>query len=353
MKDKTRVIIENVKPQINCGEFPIKRVEGEMVEVSADIFCDGHDSLSAELIYRKSGAKEWNYIPMAHLVNDTWSAEIQTAESGAYEYSVHAWVDHFKTWRRDLMKRIEAETDYETDLIIGAELIENTVLEYNLIEARDKEYLEKTAQLFRNTNIPAAERANPVTNDELYSVMIKYPLRKNLVRYVKELQVMVDPEKARFSAWYELFPRSVGVNGKKHGSFRDLISHLEYVDDLGFDTLYLPPIHPIGETKRKGPNNTPEADESDPGSPWAIGSKDGGHKSIHPDLGAFEEFDELVKKAKDRGIDIALDIAFQCSPDHPYVKEHPEWFKHRPDGSIQYAENIPKKYEDIYPFDFE
>ncbi|MFP4543482.1 MAG: alpha-1,4-glucan--maltose-1-phosphate maltosyltransferase [Candidatus Kapaibacterium sp.] len=352
MRNNKRVIIENLKPQVNCGEFPIKRVLGESVEVTADIICDGHDVLSAELLYRYND-NEFKNISMNLHVNDKWQAGFVVQKTGIYSYTVQAWPDHFKTWHRDILKKIDAEVEYAPDLITGADLIDETLKTYSEMDGAGRTFLENTADYLRNEDTAPEERASVLMNGELFAVMAMYPVRKNAVKHEKELIVLSEPIKARFSAWYELFPRSVGVNGKPHGTFSDVEGHLDYISALGFDVLYLPPIHPIGESKRKGKNNSTSAEEGEPGSPWAIGGKEGGHKAIHPDLGTMDDFISLVQAAKVKGIDIALDIAFQCSPDHPYVMEHPEWFRHRPDGSIQYAENPPKKYEDIYPFDFE
>jgi starch synthase (maltosyl-transferring) len=296
------VVIEGVRPEVDCGRYPIKRVVGEEVAVEADVFADGHDVVVCELIYRKSGDKGWNAVPMAFLGNDRWRASFCVEQVGRYEYSVRGWTDPLQTWKRDLEKRKAAGQDIAIDLKIGAE-----------IEARPQ---------------------------------------RTVATYEQVLEVVVDPLRARFSTWYELFPRSTRADGK-HGGFRDVIERLPYVAEMGFDVLYLPPIHPIGVTARKGKNNAVAAQPGDVGSPWAIGAKEGGHKAVHPDLGSLADFDSLVSEARKLGLDIALDIAFQCSPDHPYVKEHPEWFRWRPDGTVQYAENPPKKYQDIYPFEFE
>ena len=302
---KARVVIENIAPQVDCGLFPIKRVVGEPVVVEADVFADGHDVVSCVLLYRSGRAAEWSRIPMAPLGNDRWTARFVPREMGRYQYSVLGWIDHLATWRRDIAKKQEAGQDVSVDLLRGKQLEQ---------EGIDEE---------------------------------------TLVQHEPPLAVEVDRERARFSSWYELFPRSAGDRPGVHGTLADVEARLPYVASMGFDVLYLPPIHPIGVTERKGPNNRAGASPTDPGSPWAIGSEAGGHKAIHPSLGTLEDFKRLVAKASDLGVEIALDIAFQCSPDHPYVRAHPEWFLKRPDGSIQYAENPPKKYQDIYPFHFE
>jgi starch synthase (maltosyl-transferring) len=284
-----------VRPQVDAGRYPIKRALGDEVRVEADVFTDGHDAVGCELLWKPVSESEWHVEPMQFMQNDHWAASFRVEKLGRYQYTVRGWTDAYLTWQRDLEKRKAAGQDIAVDLQIGAEL-----------EGR--------------------------------------PLDK--LTYERTLEVLVDPVRARFSAWYEMFPRSFG-------GLKGMVETLPYVERLGFDILYLPPVHPIGTTARKGKNNAVTAKPGDTGSPWAIGGKAGGHKAIEPSLGTFEDFDLLVKRSSERDIQIALDIAFQCSPDHPYVKEHPEWFRKRPDGTIQYAENPPKKYQDIYPFDFE
>jgi starch synthase (maltosyl-transferring) len=302
---RARVVIENITPQVDCGQFPVKRVVGEAVLVEADAFADGHDLVSCQLLYRSERETNWTEISMAALPDDRWSARFVPREVGRYLYTVRAWVDHYATWRRDVARKQAAGQDVKIDLLRGKQL-----------EAGG-------------------------TDDELVS------------QHEPPYSVQVERELARFSTWYELFPRSAGGRPGEHGTLADVVARLPYVASMGFDILYLPPIHPIGLSERRGPNNRPAATKQDHGSPWAIGAKSGGHKAIHPQLGTLEDFRRLVAKANEHGLEIALDIAFQVSPDHPYVKEHPEWFRKRPDGTIQYAENPPKKYQDIYPFDFE
>ena len=343
-----RVIIEAVRPEIDSGRFPIKRVQGDVVAVEADVFVEGHESLSCALLYRRKGASRWTELPMTPLDNDRWSASFEVAELGRYQYTVLAWHDPFKTWRRDLEKRIAADQDIRIDLEIGANIVASTA---EISPAKDATRLRRYAELMRGTDDVLARTT--ALDAQLAALMALRTNREPATRHDRELEVIVDPPRAGFSAWYELFPRSTSGAAAKHGSFKDVEKWLPRIAGLGFDVLYFPPIHPIGTTFRKGRNNTLSALESDVGSPWAIGGTEGGHKSIHPQLGTLAEFKHLVKKARDFNIEIALDIAFQASPDHPYVKEHPEWFRHRPDGSIQYAENPPKKYQDIYPFDFE
>jgi starch synthase (maltosyl-transferring) len=344
--DRARVIIEGVQPEIDCGRFPIKRVVGEEVVVEADVFIDGHEALSCALLHRKKGTTRWLHVLMEPLVNDRWRAAFPVAELGRYQYTVVGWHDPFKGWVRDLKKRLDAEQDVSVDLLIGAQLIEDAA---SRVPKGGAAKLQAVAEQLRGDLTRAVELA---LDEQLATLMTLYADRENATQYGKQLEVVVDPVQARFSTWYELFPRSASTD-RKHGTFRDVEGWLPHIAALGFDVLYLPPIHPIGTTFRKGRNNslTPTAD--DVGSPWAIGSPDGGHKAIHAQLGSLQDFERLLGRARDFGIEIALDIAFQAAPDHPYVEEHPEWFRARPDGTIQYAENPPKKYQDIYPFDFD
>lgn len=346
---KSRVVIEAVWPEIDCGRFPIKRVAGEAVAVEADVFVDGHDLISALLLFRPAGETEWFETPLKEVGNDRWRGSFNVDRLGRYEYSVEAWVDHFKTWRRDLRKRLDALGVTTADLQIGSRLV---MLALARAKGDDRRRLKQWSDSLQGVPQPL-EGARLGLAEELFELMSRYPDRSLSTRYGKQLEVVVDRERARFSTWYELFPRSAsGVPGR-HGTLQDVEVRLPRLARMGFDVLYLPPIHPIGRTNRKGKNNALSPAPEDLGSPWAIGSEAGGHKAIEPMLGTLEDFRSLVIKAREQGIDIALDIAFQCSPDHPYAKEHPEWFQHRPDGTIQYAENPPKKYEDIYPFDFE
>jgi starch synthase (maltosyl-transferring) len=342
---RRRVIIEGVAPEIDCGTFPIKRTPGERVVVEADIFADGHDAISCILLYRREDDSDWSEVPMAPLVNDRWRGEFLTGDLGRYCYTVIAWVDRFKTWQRDLAKRVDAGQDVSVDLEIGARLVEDAAQRAPRSDAED---LRAFAAGIRADG--GAERAFA---PELTYLMNRYTGRQFATHYGKELPVVVDPPKARFSTWYEIFPRSMSPEPDRHGTFADVERMLPDIAAMGFDVLYLPPIHPIGRQFRKGKNNSTEAEPGDPGSPWAIGGPEGGHKAIHPDLGTLEDFRRLVDVARGHGIDIAMDIAFQAAPDHPYATEHRSWFRERPDGTIQYAENPPKKYQDIYPFDFE
>jgi starch synthase (maltosyl-transferring) len=347
---QVRVIIEGLKPEIDDGRFPIKRVVGERVVVEVDIFADGHDAISALLLYRNENNPEWVETPMEPLINDHWRGSFVVAEPGRYRYTVLAWVDQFKSWRRDLTKKSQTDQEVSIELVIGAQLIAEASQHAPKPERQKAGEWVSTLQ---STQATEQAKVQLALSEDLSEFMDKYPDRRFATTYPRELGVVVDREKARFSAWYEMFPRSCAPRSGRHGTFKDCAARLPYIVAMGFDVLYFPPIHPIGYTHRKGRNNNPVAKPDDLGTPWAIGSGEGGHKSIHPQLGTLEDFQSLVAKARKYDIEIALDIAFQCSPDHPYVKEHPEWFRWRPDNTVQYAENPPKKYEDIYPFEFE
>lgn len=350
-KGKGRVIIENVSPEIDDGRYPIKRVVGESVSVEADIFVDGHDALAAILLSRKRDDETWNEAPMHFVENDRWQAKFKVADIGIYDYTIEAWVDPFTSWLRDLRKRLDAGQDVSVDLILGADLVNAAA---GRASGDDARLLTEVAALLRESQRNQYERADAVLDSFLSEVVSQHPDRSQATVYTKQPHVVVDRQRARFSTWYEIFPRSASSAQDRHGTFTDVEARLPYIKEMGFDVLYLPPIHPIGQSHRKGRNNNPRSQPNDVGSPWAIGGSEGGHTAIHPELGTGEDFRRLVRVARvDYGIDIALDIAFQCSPDHPYVKEHPQWFRWRPDGSIQYAENPPKKYEDIYPLNFD
>jgi starch synthase (maltosyl-transferring) len=344
-----RVVIEGVVPEIDGGRFPVKRIRGEPVTVEADIFVDGHEVISAVLLFRREQDKQWREAPMTPLVNDRWRGEFVAGEIGRYVYTLSAWVDRFKSWRRDLSKKAEAGAHSDLDMLTGALLIEEAG---EHATGADAKRLAGWAKTLRAENQALAGKLADALSDELAKLMEAYPDKRFATTYGKELTVVVDREKARFSSWYEMFPRSCAAKPGTHGTFKDCERLLPYVASMGFDVLYLPPIHPIGRAYRKGKNNSVASGPGDPGSPWAIGAEEGGHKSIHPELGTVEDFNRFVEKAESLGIEIALDLAYQCSPDHPYVKEHPQWFRWRPDNSVQYAENPPKKYQDIYPLDF-
>lgn len=346
---RRRVIIEGVSPEVDAGAFPAKRTIGDNVRVEADIFTDGHDSIAAVLLYRRETDDKWIERPMAALVNDRWFGNFPVTELGRYRYTIHAWVDHWETWRRDLRKRIDAQGDTNVDYLIGADLIDEAA---SRAMEPDAAWLRNQAHLLRTLD-DLAQRRTAAIDTELHERVSRYPDRRFATEFARELVLVVDPVLARFSAWYEFFPRSTSPIPGKHGTFADCEARLPYIADMGFDVVYLPPIHPVGLKFRKGKNNTTTPEPGDVGSPWAIGAPEGGHKAIHSELGAVEDFRRFVKRASELNLTVALDIAFQASPDHPYVREHEQWFRKRPDGTIQYAENPPKKYQDIYPFDFE
>jgi starch synthase (maltosyl-transferring) len=346
---RKRVVIEGISPLIDGGRFPAKRTLGDQVRVEADIFTDGHDSIAASLLVHREGSDEWTEIAMQPLVNDRWTAAFRVKELGRYGFKVRGWVDHFETWHRDLLKRIKAETDTPVDYMIGADLIDAAA---DRAFGSDAESLHNRAEVLRSGTNPKQLRTH-ATDASLHEMALRYPDKRFATESDHEAKIVVDPVHARFSAWYEFFPRSAAADADTHGTFADCEKRLEYAAELGFNVVYLPPIHPIGRLFRKGRNNNPEAQQGEPGSPWAIGSDEGGHKAIHPDLGTIEDFRRFVRRANELDLLVALDIAFQAAPDHPYVSEHEDWFRKRPDGTIQYAENPPKKYQDIYPFDFE
>jgi len=346
---RSRVIIENVTPEIDGGTFAAKRVCGERVIVEADIFADGHEAISGMLLFRREAEKKWHEAALKLVVNDRWRAVFRVDEIGRYQYTLAAWIDRFQSWRRDLQKRAEVNEHSELDILTGALIIEQAA---RRASASDKKKLLEAIELLRDEDTSLSTKLTAALSDDLFELVQRYPDRSGDTRYGKELAVVVDREKARCSAWYEMFPRSSAAEPGVHGTFKDCDRLLSYVASMGFDTLYLPPIHPIGYTHRKGKNNSITAAADDPGSPWAIGSAEGGHKSIHPQLGTVEAFRSFVAKAESLGLEVALDLAYQCSPDHPYVREHPTWFRWRPDGTVQFAENPPKKYQDIYPLDF-
>jgi starch synthase (maltosyl-transferring) len=341
VKGQSRVVIENVQPQIDEGLYPAKRTVGERVDVTADIFVDGHDHIRARLLFKKEGDAKWKEREMLHIRNDEWSASFYVEEKGIYRFTLQAWVDHFETWYDGFRKKADAGVDVHLELQEGVVMLKALAHSHETLKTVSKKLEQEYA-------LAVAFVLSP----EFASIVHEHPLVQHAHTYHKQLKVVVEHEKANFSAWYELFPRSASLD-RKHGTFKDVIRLLPRISAMGFDVLYLPPIHPIGKVNRKGKNNNVKADPGEPGSPWAIGSDEGGHKSILTELGSLESYKLLISEARKHDIDVALDIAFQCAPDHPYVKDHPEWFKQRPDGSIQYAENPPKKYQDIYPFNFE
>lgn len=348
MQDQSRIVIENIAPQLNCGTIFIKRVVNEIVNVTADVLVDGHDVLQVSVLYKHESEKTWSETRMQELGNDAYSASFTTTKQGYYTYKLQGWVDYALNWQHGIERKIDDHQHVNSELLEGAELL-NTIK--GKLSKDEKAYLTHLKKIFKDKEC-YNEAISEATSNKLKSLFITYP-EKLLTHTSKELQVYVDREKARFSTWYEFFPRSSSETEGKHGTFKDCHRLLPRIADMGFDTLYFPPIHPIGEVNRKGKNNTTNALEDDVGSTWGIGSKHGGHKEIHPELGSLEDFKILVSEAKSMGIEVAMDYALQAAPDHPWVKEHPDWFKWRPDGTVQYAENPPKKYQDILPIYWE
>ena len=346
---RNRVIIEHVKPEINNGDFFIKRVLGEEVKVSADIFSDGHDSVRASILYRQEGKKKWKEVMMESQINDFWSASFRPEKEGMYHYKICGWVDHLTNWHHGFKKKHADHQPMRVELQIGANLLRLAGAAFTKKKAGE---LNKLADRLEDPGQEAAA-IEEVLSEGFAQLVEETPLKQFETEYDNNLRVRVGRPKELFSAWYELFPRSAAQQPGTHGTFKDCIRLLPRIQEFGFDVLYLPPIHPIGKVNRKGINNSVIAEPTDPGSPWAIGSDEGGHKSIHAQLGTLADFKELIKEAAKLGIEVAMDIAFQCAPDHPYVKENPSWFVWRPDGTVAYAENPPKKYQDIVPLNFE
>jgi starch synthase (maltosyl-transferring) len=332
---------------VDCGRSALKRVLGETITVEADVIVEGHERIACALLYTQPGSSEWSAVPMTSLAEDCWTASFVPTALGRYQYTVAAWIDAFATWRQKLARRTERD-DIELALREGALLVRAAAT-----RARGAERGALLAYAgMLDGEAPLAERRQSALSEALRELMASAPDRSRETVYDPPLEAVVERPLARFSTWYEFFPRSTGDGSRSHGTLATAAQRLEYVAGMGFDVVYLPPIHPIGKSYRKGRNNGLQADAADPGSPWAIGAADGGHKSVHSELGTLTDLAEFRREAERLGMEVALDLAFQCSPDHPYVTEHPSWFAKRPDGSVQYAENPPKKYEDIYPLDF-
>jgi starch synthase (maltosyl-transferring) len=351
---KGHVFIERVSPEIDAGRYRAKAVAGDVVSVTADIFRYGPDLLQAVLLYKGPKDRRWAESPMRLLDNDRWIGQFQPLDIGRYKYTIEAWTDHFSTWRRDLVLRVEAGQKVDTELQEGAILVHEHI---SLVPERDQAVLRHAVDVVQ-AHKPGPQqgfadpRVQALLSADLAEIMARHHDRSGSSTYTPILELTVDRERARFGAWYEFFPRSTG-RATKHGTFKTAAKLLTTIAGMGFDVVYLPPIHPIGTTARKGKNNALKAGPSDVGVPWAIGGPEGGHTAVHPELGTIEDFDAFAVEADRLELEIALDLAFQCSPDHPWVKEHPEWFHHRPDGTIKYAENPPKKYQDVYPINFE
>jgi starch synthase (maltosyl-transferring) len=341
-----RIGIEGVSPEVNGGRFRAKAAQGDCFIVEADILADGHEKIGAALLIRRAGEADWREAAMALVENDRWRGYAFVEDNAVYVYTVIAWRDLFATWRDEVTKKHAAGVPIALELTEGRALVERSLNERARGEAADHQALRDLLAALDGAS-EQAETLRLLMARETAELMSRTAERTNLSRYDRELEVFVDRKAAAFSAWYELMPRSMSDDPHRHGTFDDVIVKLPYVRDLGFDVLYFPPIHPIGRKHRKGKNNTLTPGPDDPGSPYAIGSAEGGHDAIHPELGTFEDFARLIAAAREHGLEIALDFAIQCSPDHPWIKEHPEWFDWRPDGTIKYAENPPKKYEDI------
>ena len=343
-----RVRIESVTPEVDGGRYPAKRISGDEVIVGADLVADGHDAVGGLVRFRHERESQWCEVPLAAEWNDHYTARFAVVELGLYRFAVTAWIDAFATWAAALTKKVEAGQEVRIDMLVGAELVRRAA---ERASEKDAVELTRAALVLAASERAAREKITVALGEELASIMQRNPDRA-AATHSSERMIRVEREVARFGAWYELFPRSFGPNGA-HGTFRDAEAMLPYVAELGFDIVYLAPIHPIGRTRRKGKNNGLVCQPGDPGSPWAVGASVGGHTDVHPELGTLADFDHFRREALAHGIEVALDIALQASPDHPWVKEHPEWFRLRPDGTIQCAENPPKKYEDIYPLDFD
>jgi len=360
---RRRIVIEEVQPQVDAARYPAKRTLGDLVTVTAAIFGDGHDRVAARVLYRHASQSTWKQARLTALPNDFWTANFVVDKLGPWRFTIEAWIDHFDTWMHDLEKRLKAQPDPKEPtqqistaqdiplaLRIGAGHLDAAAARAIGDDARELKAAAIDLRSMADANEPLY---GPIDLDDIALVAAKYPDLSFATKYATEIPIWVDRERARFSSWYEIFPRSCSPAPDKHGTFRDLAARVPEISAMGFDVLYMPPIHPIGVAFRKGKNNSVTAAPGDVGSPWAIGAKEGGHTALLADLGTFDDFAALVKATKANGMELALDIAFQCSPDHPWVTEHPEWFIQRPDGTIQYAENPPKKYQDIYPLNFE
>ena len=347
LASQPRIVIDNITPSVKEGRFSAKRIAGEPVHVNADVFSDGHELLAVELLWRPCDEKSWRQQAMTPLGNDRWTTAILPDRIGRYEYTIAAWWDRYGSFCRDLKVKRDAKLDVGLELVEGQELLQ---LSLGRIEGDEREVI--AAALSWLNDASADEKADILLAHDLQEVMYDAEEHQFFFRHSPPLTIEVESSKAIFAAWYELFPRSATDSVERHGTFDDVITRLPAIRDMGFDVLYMPPIHPIGTTNRKGKNNSLAVEPSDVGSPYAIGSAEGGHDAVHRSLGDITGFKRLRDAASALGMEIALDFAIQCSPDHPWLKEHPEWFRRRPDGSIRYAENPPKKYQDIVNVDF-
>ena len=351
-REPTRTVIEHVRPAVDGGRFPAKTSVGDVVPIEADVFTDGHERIAAVVRYRHEADEGWSEFAAVALGNDRWRVDLAITTTGTYRFRIEGWIDGWATWRSELRKRLDAGQDVSEELREGAPLVGGAARRARAAGAADDaDRLRTFAQRLRR---PEPREVNDLASSaDLDELMARHPDRRRGHAASEEFELVSVRERARHGAWYELFPRSASPTPGRHGTLRDVAALVPEIRELGFDVLYLPPIHPIGRTSRKGANNATTAGPDDPGSPWAIGSEEGGHTAIHPELGTFDDFEHLQAELKRHEMELALDLAFQCSPDHPWVREHPEWFRHRADGTIRFAENPPKRYEDIYPIDFE
>lgn len=348
MQNQKRVVIDYVSPHINNGEFFIKRVVNEWIHIQAHVLVDGHDVIASSVLFKHESETTWQEVRLHHIINDEWQGSFVVENQGFYTYKVEGWVDHALNWQHGIERKIDDNQYVKSELLEGAELLKQLL---NKVTYDESNYLKHCIYLFTEES-QYQQAIVEAQSEQLHEILVKYP-EKHLANTSKDYQVYVDRLKARFSTWYEFFPRSASEHNGAHGTFNDCIRLLPRVAEMGFDTLYFPPVHPIGEVNRKGKNNTTEAKEGDVGSCWGIGSHLGDHKALHPQLGTIDDFKNLIHKAKELGLEVAMDYALQAAPDHPWVKDHPQWFKWRPDGTVQYAENPPKKYQDILPIYWE
>lgn len=348
MISQKRVVIDYVSPQLNNGEFFIKRVVNELVNIQAHVLVDGHDVIAASVLYKHNSEHSWSEVRLQPTFNDEWEGSFAVNQQGFYTYKVEGWVDYPLNWQHGIERKIDDNQHVKSELLEGIELLKPLLPR---VQEDDKNYLQYCIEIFEDEGRYKLA-ITEARSERLHHIFESYP-DKYHANTSKDYKIYVDRLKARFSTWYEFFPRSASEHKDTHGTFKDCERLLPRVAEMGFDVLYFPPVHPIGEVNRKGKNNTTEAKEGDVGSAWGIGSQYGGHKDLHPQLGSIDDFKNLIATAKDLGIEIAMDYALQAAPDHPWVKSHPQWFKWRPDGSVQYAENPPKKYQDILPMYWE
>lgn len=345
---KTRTVIENISPSINNGKYNIKSIVNDKIAVEADVLIDGHDLVAVRLMYKHTSEEAWSEVTMELIGNDRWGAVFQGEKTGLYHYKIESWVDHIATWQHEIEAKVKAKVK------LGVELMQGELFFKEMAKKAKGEEKKQLSNLAKKMTDQSAydEVIQVILSNQMSDWLTKYPQRQNPTTS-QVLGVLVDRKKAEFSAWYSMFPRSASKEYGSHGTFQDVENLLPRIKELGFDVLYLPPVHPIGKAFRKGKNNSTIAEEGEVGVPYGIGSELGGHTAMHPDLGTLDDFKRLIQKCKEFDMEMAMDLAIQCSPDHPWVKKHPEWFKILPDGSIKYAENPPKKYQDIYPVNFE